>query len=66
MLLLLALQLLEIPLFIIFFCYSIFFFFVSLNSFMLHMLLFKVAAVPHMLVLPSCTGSLVSSFSTFQ
>lgn len=50
------------------FCIIFFFpdFFVSLNYFMLHMLLFKVAVVPHMLVLPSCTGSLVSPFSTFQ
>lgn len=41
-------------------------FFISFNYFMLHMLLFKVAVVPHMLALPSCTGSLVSSFFTFQ
>lgn len=40
--------------------------FISFNYFMLHMLLFLVAVVPHMLALPSCTGPLVSSFSTFQ
>lgn len=76
MLLLLALQPLVLYLFIDssvfvypFLSFCIIFppdFFVSLNYLMLHVLLFKVAVVPRMPVLPSRTGSLVSSFSTFQ